>query len=126
MSSLYVRQKVKEWLAVGTIPFVDTVNIEADPTEETWCTVQWLSGTNEIIDYCQNSVENGAFLIIYLGRAGVGDETLLGIAEQGVRDLLSKIDNTGKLQLMGAGIPENFVIKNHFGVQFMVDYEFAH
>lgn len=125
MASLYVRKAVKGWLASGPVPFVDTVNLEEDPRDDVWCTVQWMPGSNEVLDYCRNTLERAAFQLVFFGKPGIGDEHLLEQAEIGLANLLGQSDNAKKLQLMGANTPEDFSIGNHFGIQFIVDYEYT-
>jgi hypothetical protein len=125
MSSLYVRKLAKVWATAGPVPFVDTVNLEEDPRHDVWCTIQWMSGSNEVLDYCRNTVERASFQLVFFGKPGIGDEILLEQAELGLLHIMAQSDNAKKLQLMGAGVPEDFSIGNHFGVQFIVDYEYT-
>lgn len=112
MSSLYVRSMVRGWCentAGLLLPFYDTVNREQNPDDEAWATVLFMNAQAQTITYCGHSEERGTFDFLALGRPGVGDEALLQAAEHDAALLLQQVDPAGRLVLLRAGTPEDFL-----------------
>lgn len=109
MSSLYVRQKVRQWAAAAAalegLPFYDTVNREQDPGDPMWATAEFLSASNAASTYCADE-ETGTVDLLFMARGGGGDEVLLAAAETAMAVFMTNTDT--KLVLDRNGPPEDF------------------
>jgi hypothetical protein len=100
MSSSYVRTLFRSWLGDSNIqsPYYDTINMEQNPSEDTWVTAEFDVTFREKKTFCEGSwEEEGEVSLMFNGRAGVGDGELLTISEQDVKTLLSFRDATGQV-----------------------------
>ena len=93
MSSVYVRQKVREWAELPSvgIPYYDTINVEENPTDNIWFTA-----------------EEGMITFVFQTSAGVGDEALIIAAENAVANILEQNDPTSDLTLELAYAPDEY------------------
>lgn len=109
MSSLYVRQKVREWAEAASLaeglPFYDTVNREQDPGDPMWSTAEFLNATNAASTFCSDE-ETGTVDLLFFTRGGGGDEVLLAAAEAAMAAFMANTDT--KLALDRNGPPEDF------------------
>ena len=83
MSSSYVRTLFRSWLGDSNIqsPYYDTINMEQNPSEDTWVTAEFDVTFREKKTFCEGSwEEEGEVSLMFNGRAGVGDGELLSIA----------------------------------------------
>lgn len=124
MSSRYVRRKVGEWMALMTVPYYPTVNVEQDPTDATWVTVEYNIPFNNTLTFCNNKLEEGSFTIAFFGQSGIGDDQLLTAAEADVDLFMSQVDSAGLLQLMRNSPPIDFRQHEFYVVEFTIDYEY--
>lgn len=108
MSSLYVRDLVRQWVGALPIPFYDTVNREQNPPERLWSTVVFVSTTRAQADYCQGQHERGTFDLVVLSEAGGGDAAALAQAEAALAALMMNRDPAGLLILTQAGAFDEF------------------
>jgi hypothetical protein len=133
MSSLYVRNLTREWLAtaaqaVASLPFVDTINRESNPQFDAWCSIDYLGGTNGPSTFCSLE-EAGTFDVLFFSRGGRGDAELLARAEPVVAAFMANQDPTRALQLRYAGAPTDYPAGGGVPwwiVSFPVDYSFHH
>lgn len=123
MSSRYVRTTVQNWLRQGNVPFYPTVNVEQNPTDDAWCTVMWAFGDKQVDTYCRTTTEYGTFNVIFFGIAGIGDDTLLSIAEPEMELLLLRQDPNNRLVLLEYNSPVDFRQDEHYCLEFQVSYE---
>jgi hypothetical protein len=124
MSSRYVRTTVRNWLNQGNVPYYDTVNQEQDPTDDIWSTVDWGMQTRAMETYCRETVEDGAFTVIFFGRPGIGDDALLQASEAEMDLLMLRVDTSGRLVLLDRGVPIDFRQEDHFCVEYLIGYEY--
>lgn len=129
MSSLYVRDLVRGWsqdAGLGLVlPYVETVNVETDPRVPSWFTLAWVSAQATRITYCGSMEESGSFDFIALGKPGIGDRELLAAAEHDVAILLAQADPTGRLTLLRASPPQDFLQGGSvpwYTVSMVIDY----
>lgn len=112
MASLYVRETVAQWLTLPgmTLPYVDTINREQDPQHPVpWATLMFISGVTSTVTYCGGMEERGAFDYVALGRAGIGSHDLIAAAEHDLALLMQQNDPNGRLTLLHASPPEDFM-----------------
>jgi len=110
MSSLYVRQKVREWAelpAVG-VPYYDTINVEESPSEDTWFTAEFEPEYTEKQTFCGELSEEGLITFVFETSAGTGDETLITAAESAVAKILEQNDPSQDLVLEMAYAPDEY------------------
>ncbi len=96
MSSSYVRTKVRTWcneVAVATgIPFHDTVNVNVNPSEDVWFTVEFISESHEGIVGRPQFIENGFVNVVFVARPGIGDSACIAAVEDVIPALFAKTD----------------------------------
>jgi hypothetical protein len=111
MSSLYVRNLVRNWLSDSAmrLPFVDTINTEETPPGPQWSTVAFVNANTTVMTYCGTMAETGVFDFIALGKPGIGDRDLLEAAEEDVARLLAMWDPNKRLSLLRATPPVDFI-----------------
>lgn len=110
MSSLYVRQKVREWAelpAVG-IPYYDTINVEENPADDIWFTAEFEPEYTEKQTFCGDVSEEGLINFVFETNAGIGDETLITAAESAVNTILEQNDSSQNLVLEMAYAPDEY------------------
>lgn len=110
MSSVYVREKVREWAQLPsiTVPYYDTINVEEQPTEDIWFTAEFETEYSEKITFCGQTAEEGLINFVFETNAGVGDEALITTAENTVATILEQNDPTSDLTLELAYAPEEY------------------
>ena len=110
MSSLYVRQKVREWAelsAVG-IPYYDTINVEENPTDNIWFTAEFEPEFSEKNTFCGEISEEGLINFVFEAAAGVGDEALITAAQSAVKKILEQNDPSQDLVLTMDYAPDEY------------------
>lgn len=128
MSSLYVREKLREWCRTApgiVLPYFDTVNIEQRPTVPRWATLNFVASFSSKITYCGDIEETGTFDYVALGAAGVGDVDLITAAENDIAILLAQVDR--RLTLLRATPPDDFLQAGSvpwYTVSMVVDYTY--
>lgn len=123
MSRLYVRQLVKQWLGADPLPFYDTTNLEQAPTDDVWMTVDWGVPDTQRITYCDDASETGTFNLVFLGRAGIGDDYLLDQAGDATARFMAQRDPQGRLTLIQDGAPFDFLQEEWYVVEVQIEYE---
>ena len=100
MSSLYVRQKVREWAELSTVgvPYYDTINVEENPSDNIWFTAE----------FEPEYTEEGLITFVFESSAGTGDEALLTAAENAVATILEQNDPSQDLVLEMAYAPDEY------------------
>lgn len=131
MASLYVRDMVRSWLADPgmTLPFVDTINREVDPQLPAWATVLFIAASVQLMTYCGDIEERGAFDYLALGKPGEGDAELLAAAEHDVALLMRQADPAARLTLVRAGAAEDFLQAGRvpwYSVSLTIEYSYIH
>lgn len=103
MSAWYVRDKMRHWCleasATHSIPFYDTINTNVQPPEKLWFTVEFTSEYHEGAFCKAGYIEEGFCRLVFMGKAGTGDQATVQAAELIVPEIDSKIDNTQRLVL---------------------------
>lgn len=130
MSSLYVRDTLRAWMAGPgmTLPFFDTINIEQAQQRDAqtpWSTLVFVSALTQRMTYCRTFEESGSFDYVALGPPGVGDHDLIAAAEADVALLLQQVDPLGRLTLLRASPPEDFLQGGstpYYTVSMVIDY----
>ena len=110
MSSLYVRQKVREWAelsAVG-IPYYDTINVEENPIDNIWFTAEFEPEFSEKNTFCGEISEEGLINFVFESAAGVGDEALIAAAQNAVKKILEQNDPSQDLVLEMDYAPDEY------------------
>lgn len=108
MSSLYVRNKIRQWAALCATPFYDTINLEQNPSDPVWFTAEFEVENSEMVTYCKDELEEGVVDLVFCGSAGSGDAAVLTAAEADAKVFLAQSDVTGKLVIRRAMPPEEF------------------
>lgn len=109
MSRKYVRDMAREWIqADATVPYYDTINIEEDPQDLFWCTVEFSHEYTETSSYCNSQEEHGVIDIIISGQPGTGDDAVLEYATEIAAKFMNNRDPSGKLTLLNDQAPEEF------------------
>lgn len=124
MSSHYVRTTVKNWVKGGTVPFYDTVNVEQNPTDPIWLTLDWGIPFRTVDTFCRETTEEGTIAFVFFGNAGIGDDDLLAAAETFMDAVMLKSDTSGRLVLLDQGAAFDFRQEEHFCIEFQVTYEY--
>jgi hypothetical protein len=127
MSSLYVRDMVRDWCRDPemSLPFLDTVNFEDKPPAPMWSTVSFVSAQTATTSYCGGIEERGIFDFIALGTGGVGDHDLIEAAEHDVALLLQHVDPAYRLTLLRTSPAQDFLQAGGvpwYTVSFIVEY----
>ena len=110
MSSLYVRQKVREWAELPTVgvPYYDTINVEENPSENIWFTAEFEPEYTEKQTFCGELSEEGLINFVFETNAGIGDEALITAAESAVATILEQNDPSQDLVLEMAYAPDEY------------------
>ena len=110
MSSLYVRQKVREWAELSAVglPYYDTINVEENPTDNIWFTAEFEPEYTEKQTFCGELSEEGLINFVFESAAGVGDETLLAAAQSAVKKILEQNDPSQDLVLEMDYAPDEY------------------
>lgn len=127
MSAKYVMDLAKHWAESLTLPFFDTINVEQNPADTMWVTLEFDYATSEELTFCGNQLHIGTFTLVFFGVAGAGYETLLEAAETDGAVFYLNEDPTHKLVMTGIDPPEEFESSGHvplFGVAISVNYEY--
>ena len=130
MSSSYVRTLFRSWLGDSSIqsPYYDTINLDQNPSEDTWMTAEFDVSFREKKTFCEGSwEEEGEVSLMFNGRAGVGDGELLSIAEQDVRTLLSFRDATGQVvvtRVSGVNEFSSGTANMGYQLEYLIEYTY--
>jgi len=110
MSSLYVRQKVREWAELSGVgvPYYDTINVEENPSDNIWFTAEFEPEYTEKQTFCGELSEEGLITFVFESSAGTGDEALLTAAENAVATILEQNDPSQDLVLEMAYAPDEY------------------
>lgn len=109
MSRKYVRDMAREWIKESAeIPYYDTINIEEDPQDQFWCTIEFSHEYTDLNTYCNSKEEHGVIDIIVSGQPGTGDEDVMEYATNIVNTFMNNRDPSGKLTLLYDQAPEEF------------------
>ena len=110
MSSLYVRQKVREWAELPSvgIPYYDTINVEENPSDDVWFTAEFEPEYTEKQNFCGGLSEEGLINFVFETNAGIGDEALITAAESAVATILEQNDPSQDLVLEMAYAPDEY------------------
>lgn len=130
MSSSYVRTLFRSWLGDSSIqsPYYDTINLDQNPSEDTWMTAEFDVSFREKKTFCEGSwEEEGEVSLMFNGRAGVGDGELLSIAEKDVRTLLSFRDATGQVvvtRVSGVNEFSSGTANMGYQLEYLIEYTY--
>jgi hypothetical protein len=111
-------------MGLMSTPFYNTVNMEQDPTDNMWATVEYNIPIKNTATFCGDTIEEGNFTVAFFGQPGIGDDVLLTAAEADMKFLYRQMDVSGVLTLTNISAPMDFRQGEWFVVEFMVDYEF--
>jgi hypothetical protein len=126
MSTLAARTLVHGWAAAQALPFYDTVNVEQNPTDPIWFTIEWDGAYGDPLTYCGDKLLEGSFSLVFFTRPGGTAIPLLAAAEPVVKNFMTSVDPGGKLVLLDNGVAEDFWSGGDaplFGIAFRVTYE---
>lgn len=124
MSSLYVRDRLREWCAGFGSKFYDTVNFAQDPVDAIWSTLEFVSSDNTQMTFC-DFWETGIVNVVFFGQPGVGDSALLTAAEGDMALLMAAIDPNKRLVILKSTPPEDYERSDGtpgFVVSFTINY----
>lgn len=127
MSSLAVRQLAEDWVdAIGTIPYYSTINSQAEPQDNLWVTLDFEVFGYTKQTYCGDFLEDGEIRLIFLGRVGVGQDSIIQAAETFADLFMDSIDPAGKLVLLQRSPPADYSGRDDpwFVVEIAVEYQF--
>lgn len=97
MSSSYVRTKVRQWCsevaAATSVPFYDTINVNVNPVNDVWFTVEFISESHEGVFGKALFVENGFISVTFVARPGIGDAACVAAVEAVIPALFEKTDS---------------------------------
>lgn len=127
MSSLYVRQKVRAWAKVLThSQYVSTINFDEDISPiDVALVIDFSADGVQVETYCRDEVETGQITMSWVGRPGIGDESLISAAEADAALFFQNSDY--KLTLVSRGAPETYDTAGQsprFICDIVFDYEF--
>jgi hypothetical protein len=111
MSRKYVRDTVRNWIAAlpsPASPFYETINVDENPTDLLWYTVDFQSEFTSTSTYCDQKEEQGVIDFVFSGAPGVGDSAVISAAESVVDAFMKNKDPTGKLSLQNVLAPDEF------------------
>jgi hypothetical protein len=112
MSSRAVRTQVRSLLAdpvVTTIcPFVETINVEQNPTDDIWFTAGFDFSFMDKLSFCQDFAEYGVIELVFESLPGTGDDAVLVAAESVTAELKKFNDPTGQLTLTSFSPPDEY------------------
>ena len=109
MSRKYVRDLAREWIQKDLdLPYYDTINLEEDPQDPFWCTVEFSHEYTDSVTYCKHQEEHGVIDIIVSGQPGQGDEEVMEYATNIANKFMTNKDPSGKLTLLNDQAPEEF------------------
>jgi len=129
MSSLYVREKVREWAQLPsiTVPYYDTINVEEQPTDDVWFTAEFETEYSEKITFCGQTAEEGLINFVFESSAGTGDEALITVAQDTVSTILEQNDPSSELSLEMAYAPEEYTGGSaDSGYRVLISVEYYH
>jgi len=124
MSSRAVRRQVDTWMGLMTLPYYPTVNLEQDPTDNTWVTVDYNIPFKNKLTFCGDTLEEGTFTVAFFGQPGIGDDQLLQAAESDIAILMNQVDTTGVIRLLSFSPPIDFRQDEWYIIEFTIDYEY--
>lgn len=102
MSAGYVRKLSRVWLREkAVVNFYDTVNVDHNPTDMVWVTAQFFANQKEGLIGCDGYTEIGIIDLIFMAKAGIGDDLIVSSAEQTVVGFMQSSDPAKKLTLTG-------------------------
>ncbi len=108
MSSKYVRDLITAWVndAAMTTKYYPTINMDNNPAEDMWFTVEFSSSYRESLTFCSGkTMESGEIEVVFFGLPGVGYSALITPLEADIKTLMAQRDPTQKLVLMEASAP---------------------
>lgn len=109
MSRKYVRDIAREWIQPSSpIPYIDTINIEEDPQDPFWCTLEFSHEYTDTSNYCNAQEEHGVIEIVVSGIPGTGDAAVMEYATEIATKFMNNRDPSGKLTLLNDQAPEEF------------------
>lgn len=110
---------------MGIPPYYDTNNIEQNPDDTIWCTIDWELAIKEKLTYCGDRREYGSFNVVFLAPAGGGDTAVLTVAEATMAQFMSNTDS--RLSLLECDPPEDELRTGSdaplYAASFRVEYE---
>jgi hypothetical protein len=128
MSTLHARTLVHSWAAAQALPFYDTVNVEQNPADPIWFTIEWDIPFGDPLTYCGDKLLEGSFSLVFFGTSGETAIPLLTAAEPVVQSFMANVDPSGNLTLLDCGVAEDFWSGGDaplFGIAFRVSYELS-
>jgi hypothetical protein len=126
MSSRYVRQLSEQWAAALHVPFHPTVNMEQDPTDPLWFTLEWDSFGSTKDSYCETFTEDGEIRMVFFGQSGAGYDAMFQAAESAAAQFYGNADPAGRLVLTSIDPPDEFGTQDGpwFVVEVAVTYQY--
>lgn len=123
MSNSYVRNIIEAYINANfATPFYETVNFDSSPDVDEWCAIDWGFSYPRKLTYCDEFAFDGTFQVIFFGRVGIGDDTLLASSETDIATLNTFLDATGQLEIESITMPEDFRQDVWYGISYSVDY----
>jgi len=110
MSRKYVRDTVRGWITSNppAIPFYETINVDENPTDPTWLTVEFNAEYTDQQGFCGHQEERGVIELVISGAPGVGDGVVISAADALAQQFMNNKDPSGKLTLLNDLAPEEF------------------
>lgn len=126
MSSWYVRNMAEQWVQGLATPYYNTINIEQNPSDPQWLTLDFIVFDTRKETFCEDKEETGSIRLLFLGNPGVGFDELFVAAESDAAVFYSNVDGTGALTLELLNSPMEFGNKDtpYFGVEISIDYSY--
>ena len=102
MSASYVRKTARQWAnEVSALfvqyPYYDTINLEQDPPEDIWWSLEFISDFMEGTFCRPGYIERGIIVVTVMAAPGTGDADAITAMEDIVPQMMAKIDPTQRL-----------------------------
>jgi hypothetical protein len=128
MSTRAVRTLARKWASELDVPYIDTINLEVNPEDDIWFTIEFSAYGMDKLSYCNTWQEVGSIQLDFFGVAGVGDDALLEVAEPAARKFFESVDPSGRLTFTTIAAPDDFTPTGgipKFGVSFLISYTYS-
>lgn len=102
MSASHVRNTTRNWAQAisaiaGNPQYYDTINVEVDPSDAVWWTMEYQAEFFQGTFCARNYLENGFIRLIVFAQPGTGDTACVAGLETIVPQMLAQIDPTQRL-----------------------------
>ena len=123
MAERYVRRALEDFINANfATPYYTSVNLDEDPADATWCSIDWGVSLARRLTFCNEQEYDGTFQLLFFGIAGQGDDALLTSSELDVNLLKTFADPGGRLVLNNFSSAEDFRQDRWYAIAFTIEY----